>query len=173
MAVSCLAWVVWHAEPRLLADMILLGRPHGDWWRLLTSQFAYVNGLYAFVTLLTAAIFGWLLERRHGAAVVLALFLGAGATGALVASAVYPVPVVIGGNAGALALLAAWAVPDLRAARAGSYYEGDLLGVGAIAAVLLAVPFARPEASWLAGVTGAALGLLIGLGLDRVYEPEP
>ena len=35
------------------------------------------------------AIFGWLLERRHGPVVVLALFLGAGATGALVASAVY------------------------------------------------------------------------------------
>ena len=150
---------------------------HGDWWKLLTSQFAYVNGLYAFVTLVTIALFGWLLERRHGPAVVLALFLGAGATGALVASAVYSVPIVIGGNAGALALLAAWAAPDLRAARAGSYYEGDLLGAGAIAALLLAVPFARPEASWLAGITGGALGLLVGLactgGRTRAVAARP
>ena len=46
--------------------------------------------------------------------------LGAGATGALVASAVYLDPIIAGGNGGALALLAAWAVPDLEAARAGS-----------------------------------------------------
>ena len=67
---------------------------------------------------------------------MLALFIGAGAAGALVATAVYPLPIVSGGNAGALALLAAWAAPDLRAARAGAYYEGDLLGTAAIAALL-------------------------------------
>ncbi len=60
-------------------------RCNGDWWKLFTNQFAYLNGLYAFITLLAVAIFGWLLERRHGPAVVLALFLGAGAAGALVA----------------------------------------------------------------------------------------
>src|SRR5664280_1678566 len=104
---------------------------------------------------------------RLGPIVVLALFLGAGATGALVAIAAYPVAVVAGGNAAALALLAAWAAPDLRAARAGGYYEGDLLGAGALAVLLLAVPFVRPEVSWLAGVTGGVLGLLVGLGLQR------
>jgi hypothetical protein len=78
---------------------------------------------------------------------------------------------VSGGNAAALALLAAWAVPDLEAARVGSYYEGDLLGAGAIAAVLLVVPFARPEASWLAGVTGGVLGLVFGLGLEQGERP--
>ena len=67
-------------------------------------------------------------------------------------------PIVSGANAGALALLAAWAAPRPVAARAGDYYEGDLLGTAAIAAVLLAMPYARPEVSWLAGVTGGALG---------------
>ncbi len=66
-------------------------------------------------------------------------------------------------NAAALALLAAWAAPDLESAREARYCEGDLLGAGALAALLLAIPFARPEASWLAGVTGAVLGLLVGL----------
>jgi membrane associated rhomboid family serine protease len=172
VAASCAAWVVWHAKPIVYVDMAIFGPLHGDWWKLFTSQFAYANGLYAFVTLVAVAIFGWLLERRRGPAVVLALFLGAGATGALVASAVYADPVVSGGNGAALALLAAWAVPDLGAARAGFYYEGDLLGVGAIAAVLLAVPYARPEASWLAGVVGGAIGLVLGLGLHRVDPPE-
>jgi membrane associated rhomboid family serine protease len=173
VAISCGAWVAWHARPVAYVDMTIIGPLHGDWWRLFTTQFAYANGLYAFVTIAAIAIFGWLLERRHGAAVVLAVFLGAGVTGALAATAVYSVAIVSGGNAAALGLLAAWVVPDLRAARAGDYYEGDLLGVGAFAAVLLVIPFASAEASWLAGVTGGVLGLLAGLGLSQLDPPGP
>jgi len=181
---SCAVWVATRAEPELLGHMIigpelavrggsvfLVGGLHGDWWRLFTAQFAYSEGggggVYAFVAILATGLFGWLLERRHGPAVVLALFLGAGATGALVADAVYTLPFVVGANAGALALLAAWAAPDLLALRDASHYEGDLLGAGAFAALLLAIPFVRPEASWLAGLTGGVLGLLVGVGLDR------
>jgi membrane associated rhomboid family serine protease len=172
VAASCVAWVTIHARPILYFEMTIFGPLHGDWWRLFTSQFAYGNGIYAFVTLLAIAIFGWLLERRHGPVVALALFLGAGAVGGLAALAVYPFPYVSGANAGALALLAAWAAPDVQAARTASYYEGDLLGAGALAALLLAIPFARPEASWLAGVTGGALGFLVGLGLARSAAAE-
>jgi hypothetical protein len=124
------------------------------------------------VAIVAVAIFGWLLERRHGPAVVLALFLGASALGGLLASAAYPIALVSGGNAGALALLAAWAAPELEAARAGVYREGDLLGTGALAALLLALPFARPEASWLAGVTGGLLGLAVGLGMHGLGKSE-
>jgi membrane associated rhomboid family serine protease len=170
VAASCAVWVTEHAEGSLYLHTAVLGPLHGDWWRLFTSEFAYVNGVYAFVAILTIAIFGWLLERRHGPAPVLALFLGAGATGALVASAVYSEPLVSGGNGAALALLAAWAAPDLGAARAREYREGDLLGAGALAALLLALPFARPEASWLAGVVGGLLGLAVGLGMHRLSE---
>src|SRR6202171_5799352 len=190
VAASCAAFVAWHARPSLYGDMTIVGSLHGDWWELLTSEFAYQNGLYAFVTLVAVGIFGWLLERRHGPAVVLAIFLGAGAAGALAALAVYPHAVVSGANGAALALLAAWAVPDLRAAREGSYYAGDLLGAGAMAAVLLVIPFALPRTavvvvlpnavglaalpatSWLAGVTGGMLGLVVGLGLHRFAEAE-
>jgi len=38
--------------------------------------------------------------------------------------------------------------------------------------VLLAAPFARPEASWVAGVTGAVIGLLVGLGLQKAEGSE-
>ena len=96
------------------------------------------------------------------------------AAGALAASAIYPAPLLGGANGPALALLAAWAAPDLRAARTGSYYEGDLLGAAAIAALLLAMPFATAFSglSWVAGVLGAAVGLAVGLGLSRLEEPE-
>jgi membrane associated rhomboid family serine protease len=172
VAASAGIWVAWHARHSLFGEMTIIGPLAGDWWKLFTCQFAYANGLYAFVTLVAIALFGTLLERRHGPFVVLALFLGAGAAGALAASAVYSFALVSGGNAGALALLAAWAGPDLRARRAGREYEGDLLGAAAFAAVLLAMPFAGVGASWLAGITGAALGLVFGLGLGRLEYAE-
>jgi membrane associated rhomboid family serine protease len=152
---------------------IAIGGPlDGDWWKLFSSPFAYVNGLYAFIALLATAIFGWLLERRHGGAVVLAVFFGGAVTGALAASAVYDEPIVSGANGAALALIAAWAVPDLRAARRSYYYDGDLLGAGAIAATLLVLPYARPEASWLAGIVGGVVGLIMGIGLYLIDPPE-
>src|SRR6267378_1018545 len=89
VAASAAAWIVWHAEPLAYIEMAVIGPLHGEWWRIFTSQFAYVDGLYAFLTIATIAIFGWLLERRHGPVVVLALFIGAGSVGALLATAVY------------------------------------------------------------------------------------
>ena len=172
VAAGCGVWVASQGDYVNLGKLILAGPLHGDWWRPLTSQFVYDSGfssvLCMFATLLAVAIYGGLLERRHGPVVVLALFFAAGITGALAAEAVYAFPLVTGANAAALALLAAWAASDLQSARAGGYYEGDLLGTAAIAAVLLAMPFARPEVSWLAGVTGGVLGLALGLGLSRV-----
>jgi membrane associated rhomboid family serine protease len=173
VAASCVMWVLLRGGFVDVDKVAIIGPLDGDWWKLFSTQFVYLNGLYEFFAVLVIAIFGWLLERRRGPAVVLAVFFGAGATGALVASAVYADPIVIGGNAAALGLLAAWAVPDLQAARVGDYYEGDLLGVGALAALVLAIPFARPEASWLAGLTGGAFGLLIGLGLHQIERAEP
>jgi Rhomboid family/zinc-ribbon domain len=171
VAASCALWVAAQGAYLSIGKLIVVGPLHGDWWRLLSTQFVYgrgfSSGLFMFATLLSIAIFGWLLERRHGPLVVLALFFAAGITGALAAEALYTLPVVTGANAGALALLTAWAVPSLVAARAGDYYEGDLLGSAAIAAVLLAMPYARPEVSWIAGVTGALLGLTLGFGLSR------
>jgi membrane associated rhomboid family serine protease len=175
VAASSLAWIVFHAEPTLYFHMAILGPLDGDWWKLFTSELASVNGPYTFVAILTLAIFGWLFEARHGPAATVALFFGAGAAGALAAVALYTVPLVSGPNAAALGLLAAWAAPDLRAARAGAYYEGDLLAAGALATLLVAMPFASAfsEASWLAGVVGGVLGLLVGLGLDGIGEAGP
>ena len=172
VVLGCAGWILLRGGYVGIDKLMIIGPLDGDWWKLFSTQFAYLNGLYAFVTLLAVAIFGWLLERRRGPAIVLVVFFGAGVSGALVASAVYALPLVSGANGAALGLLAAWAVPDLIDARAGNYYEGDLLGVAAIAALLLAVPYARPEASWLAGVTGAVVGLLLGFGMYRLQPSE-
>ncbi len=172
VAASCAVWVAWRGGFTGLGEVAIIGPLHGHWWKLITSQLAYGNGLYELCTLVAVALFGWLIERRRGPAVVLALFLATGVTGALVALAVYPVPVAIGGNAGAIGLLAAWAIPEVEAFRSNYYREGDLLGVLAILAVLLAMPFATAEASWLAGIAGGALGLALGTGLHLIDPPE-
>jgi hypothetical protein len=171
VAVSAAAWVALKGGYLKVEKLIVLGPLHGDWWRLFSSPFIYGNsfsaGLAMFATLMAIAVFGGLLERRNGSLVVMLLFFGAEIAGTLAAQAAYPVAFVTGANAGALALLGAWAGPNLLAARAGDYYDADLLGTAAFAFVLLALPFARAEMSWLAGVVGGALGLVWGLGLAR------
>ncbi len=170
--VSCGVWIATKGGYLSLARLPIVGPLQGDWWRLFTWQFAYASsfssGVYLFACMLAVGVFGWLNERRHGPVMVTALFLGAGVSGGLLAEALYSEPVLSGANAGALALLAAWAVPDLEALRQRQFYDGDLLGTAVIAAVLLAMPLALIEASWLAGLVGGALGLVVGLGLSRV-----
>ncbi len=168
---TCVVWILcWRGAWIDASSLWAASKPlHGEWWRLITTQFVYISGFYQFTALVAIALFGTLLERRHGPLFVLALFFACGVGGALVAFAAYPDHAVIGANAAALGLLAAWAVPDLRARRANRFYDGDLLGTLAIAGALLAMPLARPdEASWVAGLIGAAIGLLVGAGVDRL-----
>jgi hypothetical protein len=146
------------------------------WWRVLSAPFTYVatsgtsqvgSGAYQFVTLLVIAAFGWLLERRHGALAVLVVFALGAIGGELVSAVVWTGRSWGGANGGALALLCAWAVPDLLARRAGHDYGGDLLGAGVVAAAMLALPLVRPEASPVAGGVGVLAGYLAGAGLAR------
>ena len=116
-------------------------------------------------------MFGWLLERRHGPWVVVVLYLLAGAGGMFVEAAIDPAPIALGANGLALGLLCAWAMPDVLAWRRDEDWEGDLLGTGVIAAVLLLMPLAVPGCSAVAGVTGAVAGLVIGYPLARASSP--
>lgn len=145
-------------------------------WRYVSSLFVYDNAGYEFVALVTVGIFGTLLERRFGLVAPLLVFLAAGAAGAAAAVGTDLAPPfvdsdldvgywVLGGNGAALGLLAAWLVDDRRAARRGDDRGNDLIGVLAIAAVLLLLPLAVPEASLVAGVAGAAAGAVLGLAL--------
>ena len=177
VVLSCAAWIAGPRRTAAFGKMAIIGPLNGDWWRLFTAQFAYsAEGRAAspaFVIITTVAIFGWLLERRHGPFVVLILFFGASVTGALVALAVYELPVVDDRQRRRPGAAGAWAVPDLRAPRARAPTTRAICSAPAvIAALLLVLPFARPEASWLAGVVGGAFGLLVGFGLGPA-APAP
>ena len=72
-----------------------------------------------------------------------------------------------GANSAALALLAAWTMRDVLARRRGEEDDADLLGVLAIAVVLVLLPLAADEAHSLAGLGGGVAGIVMGLGLGR------
>jgi Rhomboid family len=151
--------------------LIVFGKPTGHWWHVATAAFTYDNAGLAFAALGTVAIFGWLLERRHGPIPVLVVF-GLGAIGGIAVTAIaYPVPVALGGAGGALALLCAWAVPNLLALRNGEEVEADLIGTAVIAAVVALMPLADTRVSWLSVAVGAAVGLVLGLPL-AMARPE-
>jgi membrane associated rhomboid family serine protease len=165
---SLVLFVLLRADVLSLLDVAIVGTPTGSWWHVLTAPFAYENSGYAFVALFAIALFGWLVERRHGPVVVVLLFLAGGAGGMAVAAATETFPTALGGNGAALALLVAWAIPDLRDARRGREVDGDLLGAGVFAVVLLLLPVAVDWADPLAGATGLVAGAALGYPLSRL-----
>jgi membrane associated rhomboid family serine protease len=160
--------VLWRTGLIGLDHLAIIGKPGSHWWRLITAGFVYNNLGYAFATLGAIAIYGWLLERRHGPFAVLGLYLIGAAGGLAVTAAAYPLPVALGANGGALALLCAWAVPDLLSLRAGEDIDGDLIGTVVIAGVVALMPIAAPGAAWLAGGVGAVVGFAAGVPLAHL-----
>jgi membrane associated rhomboid family serine protease len=149
------------------SNLIIVGTPTGHWWRLVTAAFAYDNTGYAFISLGAIGLFGWLLERRHGPLVPLALFLIGGVGGLAATVAIDSSAIVLGAGGAALALTCAWAVPDLlELARSGDT-DGDLIGAAVVAVAVALMPLADAQASWISDAVGAGAGLLIGLPLAR------
>jgi membrane associated rhomboid family serine protease len=161
--------LVWRTSAITFVNLIVAGNPENQWWRVFTAPFVYDNTGYAFVALTIIGIFGWLIERRHGPVVVLALALVGGAGGAALAGKA-TMSLVLGGNGAAMALLCAWAVPDLLDLARKREVDGDLIGVGVLAAVMLLMPIAVPGASVVASGVGVGAGLILGYLLARVHH---
>src|SRR5258708_34182550 len=49
---TCAVWIAGRAAFFNIFDLSLDGRLNGDYWRLVTTQFTYVNGVYQFGALL-------------------------------------------------------------------------------------------------------------------------
>ena len=135
-----------------------------------TTLFAYQSTGYEAVTVGAIALFGWLLERRHGWWAPLLVFFVCGAGGAYVAVEIAGEGIALGANGAALGMLAAWTMRDVLGRRKGIEDDSDLLGVLAIAAVLVLLPLATTDASGVAGVVGGVVGMLLGLLLARLPE---
>ena len=103
---------------------------------------------------------------------MLALFAIGGVGGTAATAAAYSVPSVLGGNGAALALVTAWAIPDLLALRKGEEIDGDLLGTAVIAAAIALMPLvvSYPGASWISDAVGVLGGVAVGLPLALTQD---
>jgi membrane associated rhomboid family serine protease len=160
--VGCLIWRTALVDPFQVG---IFAKPGSHWWRLVTSPFIYTNTGYAFVALGTVAVFGWLLERRHGPIPVLALFAIGGIGGTAVTAAALSHPVVLGANGAALAILCAWAIPDVLALRRHEEIDGDILGAAAVGVVVALMPLVVTDASWISDGVGVLGGVAVGAPL--------
>jgi membrane associated rhomboid family serine protease len=165
--VGCLLWRTGVVDQR---QLIVFGKPGHEWWRLFTAPFIYANIGYAFAAIGAIAIFGWLLERRHGLIPVVALFAVGGVGGTAATAAAFSNPIVMGGNGAALALLCAWAIPDLLTLRRKEDIDGDILGAAAIGIAVALMPLVAVGASWISDAVGVVAGLAIGLPLALTQE---
>lgn len=156
------------------------GFPPVDWvfsssltsrpWLLFTSPFFNEGYGYAFVCLLAVAMFGSGIERRFGAAAVVAVWLVCGAAGVAAEYALAPDTLVANGAlAVAVGMMTAWLIHVLQREDLRDY---DPFGLVAVSAVLFAMPLVSDEASvWmiLGGLAGGALcGALLLLRTARV-----
>jgi membrane associated rhomboid family serine protease len=162
--------LIWRTTLFNPLNLIIFGNPGADWWKPFTAPFVYDNTGYAVLTMLVIAIYGWLVERRHGPVMVIALALIGGAGGVGLAGVVNQTSVYMGGNGAALALLCAWAVPDLGLLLRKHDFDGDLLGTAVLAAVIALMPLAEPTASWIADGVGIVSGLALGQLLRRIHH---
>jgi hypothetical protein len=161
--------LVWRTSAVNLVNLVVIGHLQRSWWHVLTAPFVYDNTGYAFVALTIIAIYGSLLERRHGPVIVAALALAGGAGGmALAGQATHAV--ALGGNGAALALLCAWVVPDLIDLTHRREVDGDMLATGVLAAVMVLMPIAATDASWVCAGVGVGAGLALGYVLARVHH---
>jgi membrane associated rhomboid family serine protease len=166
---GCLLW-----QTSVASHIIIYGsKPESQWWRVVTSTFVYNNAGFAFAVLGTIALYGWLMERRQGPLAVLALFAVGGIGGTAATTVAQPNPVALGAQGAALALLVAWAIPDLLSLRSHEDIEGDMLGTAAIALVVILMPLAVEAASWIADGVGIVAGLVIGLPIAHRQLTRP
>jgi hypothetical protein len=165
VAAGIVGALIWRTTLVVKFNLVVIGKPTGHWWKVATAAFTYDNAGVAFAVLGTVALFGWLLERRHGALPVIALFAIGGIGGIAATAAAYPFPIVLAGNGGALALLSAWSVGQLLELRETGEVDADLIGAAVIAAVVVLMPLVDTNVSWLADGVGVLTGATLGLPL--------
>jgi len=146
----------------------------GDWWRLLTAPFAYVDVGYLFVVAVALALFSVGLERRLGSVATALLLVACGSLGMLAASGIANpdgFEVIAGGNGMALGAVAAWFALRRAETQGAIDQEYDAIGVAVAAAVLLALPLFDSTANVYAGIVGGAVGGVAGIVAASLRHP--
>jgi membrane associated rhomboid family serine protease len=146
----------------------------GDWWRVLTAPFAYVDVGYLFVVAVALALFSIGLERRLGSLATALLLVACGSLGMLAASGIANpdgFEAIAGGNGMALGAVAAWFALRRAETQGAIDQEYDGIGVAVAAAVLLALPLFDSTANVYAGIVGGAVGGVAGIVAASLRHP--
>jgi membrane associated rhomboid family serine protease len=147
----------------------IVGPVGGEVWRYVAAPFVY-DDMGALIVLAGAiAIFGPPVERRIGTVATVSLIVICGSGGMLVADGAATLGamdllVAAGGNGVALGLIGAWLMLWQAEAKSAFTEPLDLLGVTAVAVVVLLMPLVEITADPVAGLAGG----LLGLGLGRI-----
>jgi membrane associated rhomboid family serine protease len=164
MVLVALSFGLWLSLAFFVRSDFAISALDGDPWRFFSAAFLNDGTAAQFAAVLGIGLFGWLIERRHGAIPVVLIFLLCGPGALAAAAAVDSNSLVFGSHGAALGLLCAWLVPVLlQRSRGEGDDDADLLGVLVIAAVLLLVPLLS-QGNALAGLFGAVFGAVAGLG---------
>jgi membrane associated rhomboid family serine protease len=150
----------------------IVGDVGSEWWRYLAAPWVFADAGYLFVVALALAIFAPGVERRLGPVATAILLIAAGGLGMLAADGVEQALddalVAAGGNAVALATVAAWAALRREEARELADDATDWIGVAVVAAVLLLLPLVEDFASPVAGIAGGLVGGIAGVAAVAV-----
>lgn len=164
---SAVTYVLVAATSLGIYDLGAVVGPVGDEvWRYAAAPFVYDDAGYLFVCGVAIAIFLPPVERRFGALLALLFVIVVGAVGALAAERIAMefgdgLPLVAGGNAIALGLIAAYVVAREPARRAHPENAYDPIAVGVAATVVLLLPLFDDMADPWAALAGAILAGLV------------
>lgn len=165
IVISVLISLVARVDDWVSLNLVFLGDLPAHPWQLFTAPL--VQGGFAFgaICLTGAAMFGAGIEMRYGPVALVLAWAVCGAFGVLAEWLLAPVPFSNGALAVAVGLMTAWLIvvvtrEDLR--------DYDAIGLGAVGAVLFALPIATNEASVWTLIGGIVGGALVGAVLMRL-----
>ncbi len=147
-------------------------REDGEWYRLLSSAFLHAGGLHILFNMVALYFLGPSIEREVGAASFAGLYLAS----ALLGSSAYVLMAgnrpAVGASGAVFGLFGAWLLSAWKR-RHTPVGRANLQSIGAILAINLLLPLARPGIAWEAHLGGLVAGIVIAFAWTSVARTRP
>ena len=179
LALNLLLWVTLEisggsANAQVLIDFGALSAPlvvDGEYWRLFTAMFLHAGVMHILANSLSLFIFGQIVERTHGHARFVLIYLLAGLFGSVASLTINSTGVGVGASGavfGIVGALAAYFVANRRVM--GDLGRQNLMGLLVLVAINIAFGLTSPGIDNWAHVGGLASGFLLGMALGPLYR---
>ncbi len=142
-------------------------REDGEWYRLLSSAFLHAGGLHILFNMVALYFLGPSIEREVGALSFTGLYVAS----ALLGSSAYVLLAenrpAVGASGAVFGLFGAWLLSAWKR-RHTALGRANLQSIGAILAINLLLPLARPGIAWEAHLGGLIAGFAIAYAWTTV-----